>query len=333
MLMNRISPHIALPGLLVPQVQQVPFERYLGNKTNMGSMGKEYAYITMVTNMNSESQVGQQWGSQLANQQYTLGQIQVPYYNIEAYVEYNVDEQAKFEELSNGVALPNFLENLAKQGINQRRHQIILHGFDGTADLSQGILANATTSNLPADSAGATTLTAYIPSELVKFLAQVIRNVMDTTYGMLRPTIIASSSRVINYLATAIIPLQDSQKDGGGIDSVSGLFNRVMGWLGVGNVEFIQDSTLEGTGANGADKLVFIAPGLDGQVQADEQSQNLVGSLNSITYNTWADYAEGLMRFDAPPDKGIYSAKYRMKMTPGVSLRSEAVRVVEIPYA
>lgn len=331
--MTRINPSVAIPGLLVPNVQQVPFEKYIGHKTQMGSLGKEQAYITLVSNINSETQVGQQWGSQMARQTYTLGQLGVPYYRVEAYVEYNVDEQAKFEELSNGVALPDFLENLAKQGINQRRHQAILYGFDSTNGLNQGILANSTAVSMPADTAGNQKLTAYNPVELQAFLTMVVRRAMDTTYGMAKPTIVASSQRVINFLSSTIIPLTQSQKDGGGVDTVRGLFQRSVGdWLGVGNIEFVADATLEGTGAGGTDRIVFIAPGLDTQTASDEENVNLVGQYNSINYNTWYDSAEGLMRWDAPPSMGTFGVKYTLKMTPGVCLRSEAVQVVDVQY-
>lgn len=331
--MTRISPSVVIPGLLVPNVQQVPFEKYVGHKTNYGSLGKEQAYITIVSNINSETQVGQQWGSQMAKQTYTLGQLGVPYYRVEAYVEYNVDEQAKFEELSNGVALPDFLENLAKQGINQRRHQAILYGFDSSNGLNQGILANATQLNLPADSNNKQKLTEYDPMEMQSFLSLVVRRAMDTTYGMAKPCVIASSQRVINYLSSTIIPLVNSQKDGAGVDTIRGLFNRVVSeWLGVGAVEFVADATLEGTAAGGKDRIVFIAPGLDTQTSEDVEGVNLVGQLNSINYNTWYDSAEGLMRFDAPPSMGTYGCKYTMKLTPGVTLRSEAVQVVDIAY-
>lgn len=329
--MTRLHPSATLAGLLVPQVQEVPFEKYVGSSTNFGSMSKEAIYITSVTNINSETQVGQQWGSQLAKQGYTLGQLSAPYYRIEAYLEWNVAEQAKFEELSNGIALPDFLENLARQGINQRRHEAILYGFDPATNLNQGILANAVVSALPQDSKNKDTLTAYDVAELQAFLSSVVRDVMNSSYGMLRPVVIASSARVINYLQTAIIPLTESQQPGAGIDTVGGLFSRVMTWLGCGPIEFILDNTLEDTTNASGDKIVFIAPGLSDQ-QGFEPETNLAGKYNSITFNTWYDKAEGLMSFDAVPSLGVYGRKLTYKMTPGITLRSEAVRVVTAKY-
>lgn len=332
-LLQRTIPNVSIPGLLVPWVQDVDFESYIGKKTNMGSLAIEKAYITTINNINSEVQVGQQWGKSFARQTYTMGQISAPFYSLEAYVEYDLSEQAHFEAVSGGVALPNFLENLAKQGINQRRHEAILHGFDAT-NAGQGILGNATKVSTPADSNGASTLTGYDTAELAAFLSKCVRDVMDASYGSLKPSVIASSNRVINYLQTAIIPLTESQKDGSGIDSVAGLFNRVVQWIGVGNVKFIKDNRLMNASADGLkDKIVFIAPGLDNQESQGQDSQNLVGHENSITFNTMYDGAEGLMKFDAPPSLGVFASKYRYKMTPGVTLRSEAVVELEIKYA
>lgn len=331
--MARLHPSAALPGLLVPQVQDVPYEKYIGNATNFGSMSKEAIYLTSVTNINSETQVGQQWGSQLAKQSYTLGQISAPYYRIEAYLEWNVIEQAKFEELSNGVALPNFLENLAQQGINQRIHEGILYGFDPATELNQGITANATVSSLPQDSDQHDTITGYNVAELQAFLSGIVRSVMDASYGMLRPVTIASSSRVINYLQTAIVPLTESQLPGSGVDTVAGLAGRVLNWLGAGQIEFVRDETLIDESNTTGDKIVFVARGMDGQQENAADSQNLVGQFNSITFNTWFDRAEGLMQFDVLPSAGVQGKILTFKMTPGITLRSEAVRVVTAKYA
>lgn len=331
--MVRLNPHIAIPGLIVPNVQEVPFSRYIGHRTNLGTLAVEQAYITVINNINGETAVGQQWGNDLNKQTYTMGQISAPYYRIESYVEYNVDEQAKFEELSNGVSLPDFLENLAKQAINQRRHQALLFGFDTESGLYQGILANATQKTLPPDSNGKSTLLEYDVAQLNAFLGSIARTVMDTTYGMAKPTVIASSSRVINYIRSAIVPLTESQKDGAGIDSVGGVLNRVMTeWLGVGKVEFISDNLLQDD-VNG-DTIVFLATGIDGQdAVSEDESQNLVGRFNSIKYNTWYDSAEGLMKFEAPPTLGTYAMKYTFKMTPGVTLRNECVIKCKIQYS
>lgn len=330
MVLSRINPSVVAQGILVPQIQNVDFDKYIGAKTNLGGNAEEMLYIVTANNINSETSVGQQWAQELTRQSYSLGQIGLPYYRINAYSEYSENEKDKFEKLSNGVSLPQFLENLAKQGINQRKHQGILFGFDTSKP--QGVLANASIVTMPADSNAKTTLTEYNVAELQGFLASVARGVMDASYGTLKPVILASSVRVINYLRTAIVPLLDYQNAGGGVASVGAVYEEVIGrWLNVGNVTLIADDLLKGTDK---DKMVFIAPGLDNVSSLpDDVNQNLVGEYNSITYNTMYDAGEGLRKMEDPSNFDIYSTLYTYRMTPGATLRPEAVSVVETPYS
>ena len=336
--LTRLHPHVSMPGLLTPQTQQVPFKKYLGAITNYGDLAKEKVYFTTITNIKSETHIGQQWGSDMAKQTYTLGQVDAPYYRISAMVEYNVDEQSKFEAISNGIALPDFLEKLARQGIAQRRHQGVLLGFDA-AEPTQGIINNSTFVTLPADSKGGQTLLGYDLSEFQAFLSKLAREVLNASYGMAKPCVIASSTRVVNYLKSAVVPLIESQKEGGGVDSVAGLFGRISGqWLGVGQIEFIEDNLLQDydltDAASPKDVILMIAPGLNPQEAGSDEAleMNLVGNVN-ITYNTWCDEALGALRFDAPPSLGSYQFRYMYKMTPGVTLRPEAVVKTSIKYA
>ena len=65
---------------------------------------------------------------------------------------------------------------------------------------------------------------------------------------------------------------------------------------------------------------------------AMDVNQNIVGSENSITYNTMYDAGEGLKRISRPDNFGIMSMLYTYKMTPGATLRSEAVKVIKVTY-
>ena len=333
MLINRINPSTVLPGILVPQVQSVDFDKYIGSKTNLTGTADEMLYIMTVNNINGETTVGQQWAQELNRQSYSLGQVSLPLYRINAYSEFDEDEQAKFERLVSGVSLPTFLEGLAKQAINQRKHSAILTGFDNTLD--QGILANAVETTLAADSKGNTTITTYDPAELQKALATEVRSVMDASYGMLVPTVFVSSTRVINYLKSSVVSFLESA-EAGAVDSVAGLLDRVVGeWLGVGKITFIADPLLENIDAPGKDRILLIAPGMDNQQYpkgAMDVNQNIVGSENSITYNTMYDAGEGLKRISRPDNFGIMSMLYTYKMTPGATLRSEAVKVIKVTY-
>lgn len=329
MLLQRVAPSIVLPGILTPQVQNVDFEKYIGRKTNFGDVKYEMLYIVTANNINSEVSVGQQWNHELNRQSYSLGQTALPFYRINAYVEWDLNEEEKFKALANGVSLPNFLENLAKQGINQRKHQGILYGFD--PQFSQGITSNVTVHNFPADSKGKTTLLEYNVMELQTFLAGLARSVMDASFGMAKPVVFASSVRVINYIRTAIVPVA-GYIDKGSAASVGQVYDRVVSeWLGVGKVEFVADELLK---SKTKDTILLIAPGMDEQPGVDESvNQNLVGEENSIKFNTMYDAGEGLRKMVRPEDAGIYSEVLTYKMTPGANLRNEAVCKVEVQYS
>lgn len=329
-LFTRVAPSVVLPGILAPQSQSVDFDKYIGNKTNLAGKADEALYVTAIENINSETSVGQQWNENLTNQGYTLGQIQVPFYRINAYMEYDENEQAKFESLSNGVSLPAFLENLAKQGINQRKHQAILFGFDNS--LNQGLTANATLSTMPADSKGKTTLLEYSIPELQIFLSTLVREAMNNSFNLIKPVVFASSVRVINYLKSAIVPV-GNYIEAGGVSSIAQVYERVAAdWLGCPKIEFIADDLLYSK--DGQDSILIVAPGMaDADKVSDDVNQNLVGTFNSITYNTMYDASEGLIRKQNPDNFGKMSALLTYKMTPGVSLRKEAVIEVKVKYS
>lgn len=331
-ILTRLSPSVAIQGLVAPQTQSVPFLEYIGNVTNQGDGGMSAAYIPQITNINGEANVGQQWGVEKTRQSYTMGQIQASFYKVSAYLEWNKDEVKNFAHLSNGVALPDFLRNLATQAINQRIHEGVVYGFDPATELSQGILANAVLTNLPADSKSADKITTYNTAELNSFLTSIIRDIRSTSYGILAPTVIASSSRIINYLMTAIVPLTESQRAGAGVDTPAGMLNRAMSWLGAGEVKFIEDNTLQDDSNTIGDKIVFIATGSNKPQAKNPYDQNLVGEFNSIAYNTWFDAGEGLVCDPGQLNNGVYSETLSVTMTTGVTIRKEAVRVVTAKF-
>ncbi len=329
---TRLFPSAVVPGLLTPQVQDVDFKKYIGKETHYGELDKAAIYIPTLTNINTNAEISQTWQSELTNQSYTLGQIKAPFYNITAYYEYDPEQQKTFNTMTNGLSLQKFLMDSAKQAINQRRREAVLFGFDTDGDLSQGILANGVSINLPADTAGNQTITAYNPAELQQFLASVIRDVRSASYGMLTPTIITSTPRVINHLKSVIVSLEQSQRNGAGVDVVSGLLGRVVKWMGGGEVEFVENESLRDDTLG--DRIVFIAKGMDNQNPkvAAADSQNILGGENSITWNTWYDGGFGLAHKQNPEYNGIQSGRLIYRMTPGVTLRPEAVRILTAKY-
>lgn len=325
--LERLHPSNNIPKLVTPQTPNVDFNKYVGENTRYADLADAQAYLTAITNIDTESSVGQQWSDDLARQNYTIGQVGAPYYLIRALIEYDAKEDAQFSKLNVGVSLNDFLQRLARQAINQRRHQAILWGFDE----NQGILANVTKETLPADSKGNKTLVTYQINELQAFLSSLALKVLDNSLNLAKPAVVASSIRVINYLKTALISSVSLLNNTIGIDSVASVYNRVIGqFLGVGEVTFIADDLLKG---DTSDKLIILSPGLSQAEVTEEISQNLVGGINSATFNTFYDSsANGLTSYLSPSRMGKYEELLSYQMTPGITLRKECVIEVDLPY-
>lgn len=324
-ILSRVAPSQVSPHTLIPQSQKVDYNKYFGLVSNYGTEGDARFYIPALTNINTIASVGQQWESNATRQQYTTGQIGAPYYRINAYFDFDKQEASVFERTMGGISLQQFLLASAEQAIEQRKMQGLVLGFNA----GEGIVGNATIATLPQDSANSTKLTTYKPAELQQFLSKLASDAMANTFNMSKPIVITSSTRVINYLATAIVPLTQSQQNGGGVDSVLGLHERVCKWLGIPKVEIIANDLLRET-SSGKDTILIIAPEIDSSKNGG--GTNAVGELNGVQFNTTYDIAGALQVEPNAPHNGRQSVMMTLKLTSGITLRSEAVVKVEVEY-
>ena len=328
----RVAPHNLIPGMVTPIYQDVPYEKALAEVTHFGELGSDILYQPTLSRFHTPTAIAQTWRGHLDVASYSLGQISFPYYSIMAKNQSDPGEEAKFGKLVTGIGLQDFLDDLCKQGIAQRQHYATWFGFD--ADATQGILLNAgTVTTIPNDSESHSTIVSYLPAELFQLLTGYARQIMNATYNTAKPVVVVSTTEIINYLQTIIIPIASYQMPGAGVDSVGGAFQRVVGtWLGVGKVEFIADNALAGKGANGTDLLSLIAPGLsDQEVKSD---QTLVQrKMPQNMRNTFVDEVSGIRTYNNPVIDGVKSKLFSLQTTPGCLIRPEAVVTLEVTYS
>lgn len=325
-ILSRVAPSKVLPHTLIPQAQKVDYDKYFGIVSNYGSNGSARLYIPTLSNVNTEASVGQQWISESTRQTYTTGQIGVPYYRINAYFDFSKDEASVFEETMQGISLQQYLLASAEQAIEQRKLQGLISGFGA----NEGILGNATIATIPQDSKGNKKLTSYVPAELQQFLSKIVSDIMASTFNMSKPIVISSSTRVINYLATSIVPLTQSQQNGAGVDSVLGLYERVCKWLGCPKITIIPNDLLRGTNGDTKDTILVVAPEIDSSENGG--GTNALGGLNGVQFNTMYDIAGALEVEPNAPHNDKQSVMMTLKMTSGVTLRSESVVKCEVEF-
>lgn len=326
--LSRIIPSSVIPKVVIPQFQNADFSKYFGAKTSYGTAGSDFLYLNTINKVSATTEIGQQWRIP-ESVQASNGQLQFPYYTISARSEYSDQSAQKFSELGMGISLPDLLDKLCEMGIQQRRHYAALFGFNPLEN--QGLLNMATAVTLPADSGTHTTLSTYIQGELLSFLVSVARDIMNGTFGMAKPVVLASSVRTINLLESIIVPLTDWQNKGAGVNSVAGTYRTILGeWLGAGKIEFIKDDLLKEAGTGLSDIILLIAPGLSEQ-EAVEYDQNL--DISQETANTLIDNPGDMIITTNPKNNRMMSSDYSVKTTPGCVVREEAIVAITAKYA
>ena len=122
--------------------------------------------------------------------------------------------------------------------MNIRRAHMTFFGAD--ASEAQGLFnASSETTSLPADSGSNSTLTTYIPGELMEFLVAQIRAISDLSYNMLKPIKIVAPWNAINYLKGKVVPLTSYQEKGAGTSSIAKVFENIVYDMNGMQVEFV----------------------------------------------------------------------------------------------
>lgn len=329
---QRIYPSVSRPGVILPVNQNADFAKYFAEITKYGKESSAALYQDVISNYTTPTSIGQQWRGSIDQVDLTNKQLAYYYYTIQAAYSFTRQQAATAADILQGISLADLLDKLSRMAINQRRHYASLFGFDPSE--TQGLINLATSESLPADSDSNQTITSYIVAELFAYLNEKVRDIMDVSYGTLKPAVIVSSPRIIHYLQTAIIPLTSYLDVGSGTESVAGAFSKVSGqWLGIGKIEFVSDYLLQETGTNSTDQILFIAPGLSKQEAISEEfSQYLLDDIPSNAANTFMDSAGGLIKSTNPELHRTTSYDLSYKTTAGAVTRQDAVFVVEAAY-
>lgn len=326
---QRVVTSSTIPKSLRNRFQNVPFMKLFPDRTAYGKESDTHLYMPVENSTQVLAAVGRQW-KMAQPVKFGNTQLAIPVYTITTRAEHKVEDEGQYSVLMPGQSLLETERSYMEASAYQRVHYGAWFGFSSTDN--QGLYTMSAKSNLPADSGGNITIISYIPTELFAFIVQTAQSMMNVTFNEAKPVILSSSVRIINYLNATIMPLTQSQKDGGGIDSIAGTYERVLGkWLNAGKIELIADELLKGTGTGGADIISFTAPGLDPQKDVDLFPQNIDLS-NDMVANTLLTQVLPLITKPNPEQDFTIVHNGRMKVTPGALLRYEANKIIEAKY-
>lgn len=329
---QRIVPHATIPGLIQPVVENIEWQMLFAEKTHYGSEGLEALYANKLTAYSTASKVAgaSTWSDDNPTPTASFGQTVAPYYRIRSRFIQDKITEAKFSKMNFGVSQEQLGFTLAKQGIYQRKALGAIYGYDPSKN--QGLAANVGVSiPMPNDSETHGTVVTYLPNELYAFLISQIREMLNISYGKLKPVIIASSWRVIHYLQTSIVPLGAYQVNGGGTASVAQVMQNVIDPIMAGMFRFVPMSFLQAQNPGDPDRMYIVSPGLS-ESEAEETISPMNKIPNNIYANTMYDEVFDILTETNPTIDGITSTNVYSLLSIPIVTRKEAIREITMIY-
>ena len=333
--MKRIFPNVVLPGVVSKLYEKIDYKKVLGDITKQGARGIDAVYKLVLDNTSSNTNVGtaSTWMNNIAKNEASLSQIEAAYYKIMSSIQTTTDSEAKFEQIGADISEYELKKAITFQAMAQRKAHITFFGANPNG--KEGLFNNVSeTTALPQDSGTNETLTSYIPGELLDTLASEIRQIQNLSYNMLKPLVIVAPLNAINYLKSKVVPLADYQQKGAGTSSIADTLGDIVYDMNGLRIEFVACSYLAGKGTSGKDVMLFVAPGIT-QEEA-ESGKDSTAYLNNVLkdnyINTIMDEALPLTETINPSINGVNSWFVEHIITPGIFLRSEAIRALEYSY-
>ena len=332
--LQRIFPNTSLPGVLSKKYEDIKYAKALGNITKNGARGIDAVYKLVLDNNSSNTNVGtaSTWMNNMPKNNASISQIEAAYYKIASSIQTTADSEAKFGHLNAGISEYELLKAITFQAMAQRKAYMTF--FGANPNKKEGLFNNVgETTSLAQDSATNSTLTAYTPGELLEALAGEIRAIQNLSYNMLKPIVIVAPLDAINYLKSRVVPLTNYQQKGAGTDTVAGTLESIVYDMNGLQLEFVSCSYLKGKGTGGKDVMLFVAPGITEEEMGRDSTAYLNSVLKDNYINTLMDEALPLTETINPSINGVNSWFVEHIITPGIVLRSEAIRALEYTYA
>ena len=330
---QRIFPHAKSPNLIQKLYERINYNAVIGKRTKYGSRGDDVLYVTKVEEISMNSVVGGSsiWRRDIPKNDGVLGQMAIPYYKVQSSFTVNRDDEEKFSKLGINKSLFEFKKQITIQSMNIRRAHMTFFGAD--AFEAQGLFnASSETTSLPADSGSNSTLTTYIPGELMEFLVAQIRAISDLSYNMLKPIKIVAPLNAINYLKGKVVPLTSYQEKGAGTSSIAKVFENIVYDMNGMQVEFVPCSYMAGKGSGNKDVMLIVAPGTEVEVENRDSTAYFNGFSEDDFINTFYDEA---LEYEEYMNPEMYQVKEQIStsiLTPGYCVRDDSIRSIEYTY-
>ena len=331
-----INPSYTMPEVIL-QYNQVSgaFESLAGGNafTRLGD-GDLAVYVRKL-NVRTKVAGGNQAYESLPSADIVASYASTPTYLLRVRAEWNHHDASAASQW--GVSIDQAQRLAMRQGIFQQQRNALLYGI--TPSNGEGLLnaSGATTTNLPADSNGNTTVVTYdngqMAFQLLTYLSALKTRTMQI--GMANRIVITAPQRIFaqwNY--QGIVQLTQFQRVGGGVMSTAGVVGEVAKMNG-DEVDFVCDDTLIGQGAGGTDAVIMTIPEIKkpqgaGSGPDTNEFAKLMPGLDAC--NIMLQDMAAPREIRSPLPGGAIDVLSELRITSGWPLRPEALTIISMQY-
>ncbi len=330
----RVSPSYVMPEFILQYMQASGAMELLagGDPQVRLSEGDLYVYAKTL-NLRTEVAVGQAAYNNLPSVSITAQQISTPTYLFRVRAEYDHHDTAAAGNW--GLPIDDAMRLGGRQGIFQGMRDAELYGINpqNGEGLTNG--AGITSTSLPADSNGNTTLLTYDNGQLGLYFLNLITQMITRTNqsGMAARIVICGPQRTLLQMQLAnIVQLVQFQREGAGSATTAAMITEAVKTCG-DQVEWVYDDTLIGKGSGGNDLVILTIPEIKkpvgGQINTNEFA-GLAPGLSACNLMLCDMAAPREIRTPLPG--GAIDIVSELRTTSGWSIRPEATTLLSIKY-
>ena len=330
----QVHPSYMLPDTLMPYSQASGAFELLASGAPLIRLsdGDLYAYIKRV-DLRTRMAAGQSAYNQLPGVNFALSQISAPTYLLRVRAEYDHHDTAAMARW--GLSIVDAHRLGMRQATFQLMRNGLLYGYNPAN--GEGLIntAGATAINLPADSAGNSTVVTYDNGQMAFFLISQVQAIKTRTnqLGIGRRFVFVGPQRTLGAMEYQnIVQLTSYQRVGAGSTSTAGVLKDVLE-MNDDTIVWAYDDTLIGKGAGGNDAVVIVMPEVEqpvGSAINTNEFAKLTPSLSACTLML-CDMAAP-REIPVPLAGGAIDVLAEMRTTSGWGVRPEAITIVSMQY-
>lgn len=330
----QIQPSFFVPEILLPYQQVSGAFDLLAERNPSVKLGEgDLAVYIKALDIRTKTAAGNSNYNALPSIAITANQISTPTYLIRHRVDYDHHDTNAAGHW--GVGLPEAYRLGTLQAFFQQMRNSLLYGFNPLNGEGLMNTVGATTTTLPADSLGNTTISTYDNGQMAFYILTLINGLLTRTLQTgQKPRInFLMPQRVFNtWFISGIVQLTQFQRVGAGVATTGETIKIVLANAGF-DAEFTVDDTLIGKGAGGTDAIIITIPELKKP------------TANGINTNKFAEVAPGLNACNlqfcdmaapreiiSPIAGGGTDVLSELRITSGWNVRPEALTILSAGY-